>query len=132
MKLFLKRAPSKNECTLGDLYLNDEWVCFTLEDKVRDGPKVPGKTAIPAGTYSVTIDLSSRFGRLMPHVLDVPGFTGIRIHPGNTAENTDGCILVGNTKGVSSIGASRAAYSVLFALLGEATRKGETITLTIE
>lgn len=132
MKLLLKRAASKHQCTLGDLYADDEWVCYTLEDEVQTGPKVSGKTAIPAGTYTVTIDLSTRFGRLMPHVLDVPGFTGIRIHPGNTAENTDGCILVGNTKGVASIGSSRAAYSVLFALLSEAKRKGETITLEIE
>jgi hypothetical protein len=132
VKLSLKRQPTKGGCTLGDMYVDGEWICFTLEDEVRDGHKVPGKTAIPAGTYTVTIDLSSRFGRLMPHVLNVPGFAGIRIHPGNTAENTDGCILVGNTRGTKSIGESRAAYSVLFAMLSEAKRKGETIILTIE
>jgi hypothetical protein len=132
MKLLLKRQPSKDGCTLGDLHVDSEWLCYTLEDEVRDGPKVAGKTAIPTGAYTVVIDLSTRFGRLMPHVLNVPGFTGIRIHPGNTAENTDGCILVGNTKGTKSIGQSRAAYSVLFAMLSEAKRKGESIMLTIE
>lgn len=57
--------------------------------------KIPHKTAIPAGRYRVTIDMSTRFKRMMLHILDVPGFDGIRIHSGNTAEDTDGCPLVG-------------------------------------
>lgn len=131
MKLSVVRSLSKNGCTLGELFVDGKFQCYTLEDEVRE-KKVAGKTAIPKGAYQVTIDLSTRFGKLMPHVLNVPGFTGIRIHSGNTAENTDGCILVGNTKGVSSIGESRAAYSILFAMLSEAKRNGEEITLTIE
>lgn len=69
-------------------------VCYTLEDVVRSGPKVPGETAIPAGTYPLLITYSNRFKRLLPLVDNVPGFAGIRMHGGNTSANTEGCLLV--------------------------------------
>lgn len=105
--------------------------CFTLEDVVREGPKVPGATAIPYGTYAVTITHSERFERDLPLVLDVPGFGGIRIHPGNTAADTEGCILVGRTKGPTFVGESRAAFNALFPKIKEALEAGDSVTLEV-
>ena len=101
MKLKLKRIALKPTYTIGKLYINDEYFCDTLEDTVRDlkeEPKVPGKTAIPAGEYRVVLAVSPRFGRLLPRLLGVPYFEGILIHKGNTAKDTAGCILVGENK----------------------------------
>jgi hypothetical protein len=117
--------------TIGELYVDDERECFTLEDRVRKGPKVPGKTAIPEGTYAVIITHSVRFKRDLPLLLEVPGFTGIRIHPGNTAENTEGCILVGKTRGTDWIGQSRAAFNPLFAKITRGLEARMTINITI-
>lgn len=90
----------------------------TLEDAVREGPKIPGETAIPVGRYRLVISQSVRFGRRMPEVLDVPGFTGIRIHAGNTDGNTEGCILVGTTViGDDFIAESAVAFGKFFARL---------------
>jgi hypothetical protein len=97
MKLTLKRIFKGEKYTIGDLYIDDTWFCNTLEDAIRD-VKVYGETAIPAGTYKVTITLSPRFRRWLPLLHDVPNFEGVRIHRGNTAEDTHGCILVGQNK----------------------------------
>ena len=113
----LQRKWAVKDATLGELFLDGVFECYTCEDIVRPlGQKVPGQTAIPTGTYRVVTDWSPRFQKNMLHVLDVPGFDGIRIHPGNTALDTDGCILVGQTVDVvnASIGASRIAYEQLF------------------
>src|SRR5690606_33547703 len=100
MELLLARRGYTDEATEGDLFdMTDgvqEFLCYTLEDTVRDGPKVPGKTAIPTGRYRVAVTMSPRFREWMPLLKDVPGFTGIRIHPGNTSADTEGCILVGD------------------------------------
>lgn len=96
-----------------------------------DGPKVYGETAIPAGTYNVVITPSQRFKRDLPMVENVPGFQGIRIHPGNTAEDTDGCILVGKAKGPDSVTDSRAAFNELFPKIKTALDAGETVTLEV-
>jgi len=132
MDLLLKRSPSKDGATIGELFIDGKFFCFTLEDEVRTGSKIPGKTAIPAGQYEVVINYSQHFARLLPQILDAPGFEGVRIHSGNTPEDTEGCILVGNTKGIASVGDSRAAFSVLYQLLKEAIAKHETIFLRIE
>lgn len=131
MKLELKRHTLTEKSTLGVLYLNGAHLCYTLEDVERQGAKVATKTAIPPGSYRVVIDLSARFHRLMPHILDVPGFTGIRIHSGNTAENTDGCILVGTTQSVDFVGGSRKAFDQLFGILSTAALSADQIELTI-
>lgn len=99
MKLELKRLYFKDTYTIGKLYVNGYYLCDTLEDKHRpDGEKVYGETCIPVGTYQVIINMSNRFKKLMPLLLNVPGFEGIRIHSGNTSADTSGCILVGQNK----------------------------------
>lgn len=112
--------------------------CCTLEDRYRPPPeaKVPRETCIPIGTYRVTVDHSPRFGVDMPHVLDVPGFQGIRIHPGNKAADTEGCILVGLDKDDESpeprILKSQLAYKALFSILEAAVKRQEPIVLDVE
>jgi hypothetical protein len=96
MKLKLERLYLKENYTIGKFYVNGAYCCDSLEDCVRpDGIKIYGKTAIPYGIYKVIMNDSPKFGRLMPLLLDVPGFEGVRIHSGNFAEDTEGCILVG-------------------------------------
>lgn len=93
--LILKRFAVKYHSTIGGLYLpSGEWLCFTLEDEERN-EKVHGQTCVPAGRYEVRLTPSARFGRVLPELIDVPDFTGIRMHSGVTIEHTLGCILVG-------------------------------------
>lgn len=94
MKLLLKRKIKLTSCTIGRLYIDGDYFCITLEDVVRK-KKIKHQTAIPAGTYQVIINHSVRFARDMPLLVNVPNFEGIRIHAGNTASNTSGCILIG-------------------------------------
>ena len=108
MELRIKRTDFSDQSTIGELSVNGQFECYTLEDKVA------GKTAIPAGRYEVVISFSQRFQRPLPLLLKVPNFEGIRIHPGNTAGNTEGCILVGETKSGDFIGQSRVAFDRLF------------------
>jgi hypothetical protein len=90
MELLLQRKPSADGCTIGQLFVDGVFCVFTLEDVVRDGPKIAHETAIPAGRYRVDVTRSQRFGRMLPILLTVPGFDGIRIHPGNVAADTSG------------------------------------------
>jgi uncharacterized protein DUF5675 len=87
--------------------------CFTLEDRVRP-VKIFGQTAIPAGTYEVVVNQSAHFHKLLPELVDVPNFEGVRIHSGNKPADTEGCILVGTTKGTNEINNSRVAFDALF------------------
>lgn len=99
MVLKVKRIYKCDKYTIGKLYINDEYFSDTLEDKVRIlnsyEDKVYGETAIPIGVYKVILSYSNRFKCILPEVLDVMFFKGIRIHSGNTAEDSSGCILVG-------------------------------------
>lgn len=138
MKLTLERQIAALTCTLGSLFVDDEFECFTLEDVVREIPnvpverwKIPGKTAIPAGTYPVQLTFSNRFRKVMPQLIDVPGFAGIRIHPGNTDADTEGCILLGTEIGHESILRSRDAYAAFLAKLEKAIANGEAVTIEI-
>lgn len=134
MQLTLKRIFKAETFTIGELYVNDEYLCDTLEDKVRpDGEKVYGKTAIPAGTYEVKLTYSPRFKQILPELLNVPNFTGIRIHKGNSSKDTEGCVLVGTWDGVTAdwIGNSKVAFDNLMILLRKAEEGKEKITITI-
>lgn len=132
MELLLKRKYIKSEATIGELYVDDIFECYTLEDSSRI-EKVPGKTRIPSGKYEVVINHSPRFGEPMPLLLDVPGFSGIRIHPGNTAEDTEGCILVGAQIGDDecSLKLSKIAYNRLFSDLLDCRDIGEKVYISI-
>ena len=137
MKLTLKRSTGNDVCTLGELLVDGEHECFTCEDPVRETEapvkewKIAGETAIPRGTYEVIITHSVRFKRELPLLLNVPGFSGVRIHPGNTAEQTEGCVLVGNLLGANAVLESRNAFNALFEQMQDALAGGEKIHIEV-
>jgi hypothetical protein len=120
MELQVKRTDFSEESTIGELWVNGGFECYTLEDKVRP-VKIAGKTAIPSGRYEVIINFSQRFQKQLPLLLNVPNYEGVRIHSGNTAANTEGCILVGETKTENFVGESRWAFNRLFEKLKAAS-----------
>lgn len=130
MRMLLRRQPSTTRATPGRLYVDGSFQCFTLEDVVRPA-KIKGETAIPAGTYRVIVNMSGRFKRRLPLLLNVPGFEGVRIHPGNTAADTEGCILPGATLGPNAVYRSRAAFEPLFARIDGALARKEAVTIEI-
>lgn len=120
IELLLSRDELNPDFTLGALYHGDQLLCYTVEDAVREvegAPvaqwKIPGKTAIPRGRYKVIVDFSNRFQKMMPHILDVPGFTGVRIHSGNTAEDTEGCIIVGIVRTHNGVHTCKPAMNII-------------------
>jgi hypothetical protein len=132
MKLNLERRWLTENSTIGVLDIDGEFFCYTLEDKMREpGVKVPGETCIPEGTYPVILSWSPNHGRIMPRLLNVPNFTGILIHKGNTNVDTKGCILVGRKYGVDQIMESTLAYNDLFDKMRFAILSGEVISITI-
>jgi hypothetical protein len=131
MKLLLKRVALKDTYTIGKLYVDGVFFCHTLEDTVRpDGIKVYGETAIPDGIYKVIITMSARFKRKLPLLLDVPMFEGIRIHPGNTAVDTHGCILVGENDVKGQIHQSKFTFYRLFKLMTDSKQSEFEIEIT--
>ena len=134
MKLKVERLWKKPGYTVGRLYVDGKFFCNTLEDTVRDlnrVGKIPGKTAIPYGEYKVVFNWSPKFGRNLPRLLNVPAFEGILIHPGNTADDSSGCILVGKNTEVGRLTESRYTSDKLNVLVEDAQRKGESITIEI-
>lgn len=134
MELTLNRIFLGSSATIGELLINDKHLCDTLEDRVRpEGEKVYGKTAIPEGTYEVKLTHSPRFKKILPEILNVPNFSGIRIHTGNSSKDTEGCILVGTWDGEKEdwVGSSKIAFDELMTLLEEATNNKEKITITV-
>lgn len=114
--------------TIGELLIDGKFYCFTLEDTKRD-VKVKGKTRIPAGTYILKKRYSPRFSPVYKHdmlwITDVPGFEFILIHPGNTAEDTDGCLLVAEKIGGKGLLNSKLAYNKIYPIISAAIDKGE-------
>lgn len=140
MELTLIRKEFFPDCTIGDLSIDSERICFTLEDPTREIEgvpitdwKIPGRTAIPYGRYQVILMHSPRFDRLMPHLWRVTGFEDILIHWGNTASDTNGCLLIGlswNPERPNWIGRSKEAFSLLFPRLQAPISKECWITIT--
>lgn len=139
MQLIVKRKWFTDKSTIGELWVNGSFFCYTLEDTdrglIKTQPiteiaqkKLFGKTAIPYGLYDLAMTFSNRFQAYMPQVLNVPCFEGIRIHAGNKPEHTEGCLLVGKTKDVDFIGESKSTFSELLKLL-KSVEKKEKITI---
>lgn len=132
MELKLTRDLCGESCTQGILTIDGEFEAFTLEDVVRGaGEKIPGDTAIPDGRYKVIITHSPRFGKELPLLVDVPNFSGVRIHSGNTAKDTEGCILVGRKRVPGAVQDSRLAFDALFSKLHAARLTGEEVWIDI-
>lgn len=148
MEILIERKWKNDTYTVGALYVNGKRFadgkhnCCTLEDKDRgldqgmDTAKImflkkPHVTAIPTGKYKVTVTYSPRFKRMLPLVNDVPGFSGIRIHPGNTAEDTDGCILVGENTSKGRVNNSRHWFDMLYKVISTHLENKDTVTLVI-
>lgn len=140
MELLLKRRYRNDKYTIGDLYINGVWFSNVLEDTDRglssdmteeeiQKIKIYGKTAIPKGRYKIEVTYSPKFKRYLPILLNVKGFSGIRIHSGNTAEDTLGCLLVGYNKVKGQVINSRVTSDKLTALLRNCK---EEIHITIE
>ena len=134
MELKLQRSFRSKECTIGILSVDGKFECFICEDydrglsqgdtlEVIKKIKVPGKTAIPTGRYEIAVTFSNRFQKPLPLLLNVPGFEGIRIHPGNTAADTEGCLLPGTDHNQNSVSNSRAAFYELFEKIKAANEK---------
>ena len=151
MKLTLKRIARKEGYTIGRLYIDDAYFCDTLEDRDRGLEqampldmikriKVKGETAIPTGTYELSMrHISPKYSRkkafaftggVMPRLLNVPGYEGVLIHSGNTAADSEGCILVGENKAVGKVLNSMATFKALWAVLNQ--RKSEPLTITVQ
>ena len=113
MKIEVKRLYKTENSTIGELTIDGKFECFTLEDKERE-VKIKGETAIPKGKYKVIINQSNRFKKLLPLLLEVKGFEGVRIHAGNSNHDTEGCILVGKSRSKDYISQSRKAFDALF------------------
>lgn len=137
MKLTLNRKFRGSTYTIGDLSINGKFFCNTIEDTVRELPavcpntpngcsctckeKIYARTAIPAGTYKVTLQYSPKYKKKMPYLHDVPHFLGILIHPGNTESDSAGCIIVGNNTVKGKVLESRATFQKLYSILESET-----------
>ena len=143
MRIELVRIAFKSTYTIGKLYVDGKYFCDVLEDVDRGlkssmseseilEKKVKGQTAIPTGHYAINITYRPKYKRMMPLLLDVKGFSGIRIHSGNSSKDTEGCLLVGKNKKVGMVLESRDTYQRLFKMMEgqkeitiDITRKGE-------
>lgn len=134
MELKLNRIFLSSSATIGELWANNTHLCDTLEDRVRpEGEKIYGKTAIPEGIYEMVLSYSPRFKKILPEILNVPNFTGIRIHCGNSSADSSGCILVGTWDGEKEdwISDSKIAFNELMSLLQKAADNKEKVAITI-
>lgn len=153
MEVKVKRIARRDTYTIGKMYVDGAYVCDTLEDKDRGltsnmsvaqicGVKIKGETAIPTGRYLVDMKtVSPRFGGRaqyqfckgrLPRLCNTPGYQGVLIHIGNTAKDTEGCILVGENKERGKVLNSTATFRKVYAKLKAADERGEQIWITIE
>jgi hypothetical protein len=142
MEILVERKIFTSTSTISTLFVNGKKQCYLLEDTDRglEGEmsltdiakkKVYGKTAIPTGRYEVAVNYSNKFKKLLPLLLNVKGFEGIRIHPGNTESASLGCLLPGSTYTTDFVGQSRIAFNSLFQLITDASAT-EKVYLTIK
>lgn len=131
MKLTLIRIANRPTYCIGKLYIDGEYFCDVIEDTDRGldnsmsveeilKKKIKGETAIPTGVYKIEITYSPKYKRMMPLLIGVKGYSGIRIHSGNTSKDTEGCLLVGRNTKVGMVTESRITYQKLFARLQKA------------
>lgn len=135
MKIELTRRFIGSAYTIGTLSIDGVRFCDTLEDRVRDlarEAKIKGETAIPCGIYPVIVNVSPKFGRELPRLLDVPFFEGILIHRGNTAADSAGCILVGENREKGRVLNSTPYEVALVAKIKEAIRRGESVEICVK
>lgn len=142
MEIQVNRIARKDGYTIGRMSLNGEYFCDTLEDTDRGlnstmsvdeilSKKRKGITAIPTGKYDVILTFSPRFKRVLPLLLSVKGYEGVRIHAGNTTEDTEGCLLVGENKAKGQVLNSRATLEKLMSVLLVCEKRKEKISITI-
>jgi hypothetical protein len=126
---------SSNKHNWGKLFVDKLFFGETLEDKDRyleaGGEKEYGDTAIPRGRYRVALTPSRRFGKIMPEILDVPGFTGVRIHGGNTEHDTLGCPLLGQVRTADGVSNCKGVNDRLYVTLQAAFQRGEEVWLEV-
>ena len=143
MKILVDRKWKKENYTIGIIYVNGKQFCNTLEDKDRGltssmslaeikSKKVYGQTAIPTGTYKVIMSYSQKFKKYLPEILDVKGYAGIRIHSGNVAADSLGCVLLGKNTQKGMVTNSRAYCSTFNSMLNDAISHGEEVTIEIK
>lgn len=130
MKLRLVRDILKPERTLSKLYNGSQFLMYMVEDAVRE-QKIPKVTAIPYGTYDVIITFSNRFKKDLPLLLDVPGYSGVRIHAGNTEEDTEGCLIPGLSRTESGVYSSTKAMGILQSMIQFELDMGERVEMEI-
>ena len=134
MRLTLIRIANRPTYCIGKLYIDGKWFADVLEDVDRGLDdkmsvedilklKVKGETAIPTGIYEVTITYSPKYNKLIPLINNVKGYSGIRIHSGNTAKDTEGCLIVGKNTKVGMVTDSRVTYNALFKKLNQTNSK---------
>ena len=142
MKIEVKRYLLEKDFTVGNLYIDGKRICETMEDRDRNltdtkteeenmKMKMYGKTAIPIGTYKLTIDYSNKYNKMLPHILDVKAFDGIRIHSLNFASESLGCIGPGIFNGVNAVTYSRATMSKIQPMIQAAIDNGEKVTIDV-
>lgn len=131
MKITLQRTKEVGETTLGELSIDGKFFCYTLEDKIRT-KKIKHQTCIPQGTYGVILSLSQRFKTVLPLLVNVPGFEGIRIHAGNTTEDTSGCVLLGMAVNEDKLLHSKVALTTFLQKVTPVFKKGKQITIEVK
>ena len=134
MRLTLIRIANRPTYCIGKLYIDGKWFCDVIEDTDRGlsdemaeeeiiKKKVKGETAIPTGIYSVYLTYSPKYKKKMPLIDNVKGYSGIRIHSGNTSKDTEGCLIVGKNKEVGKVLESRKTYDTLYRRMVKANSK---------
>jgi Family of unknown function (DUF5675) len=143
MELLVQRQIETENSTVGEFSINGSFFSFSLEPTSRGltsdmtldqiaGIKIPDRTAIPTGRYKVTSYFSPRHQKQVPLLVDVPGYAGVEIHVGNFPQDTDGCLLLGTSKGVDEVLGSRIAIGNFYQQFFAAITAGEDVWITYE